>query len=131
MRVSSDVTSFNAGMGTGLVPSESAVSFMMLHLTCCSNQVILLVYFINFYYLILLYLSTFLNIPSYPNFTELSRSYLLGHSWKFTFLDIEYLLNSCPSSIVKWVQCCFLSWNIRKWKYFWIGGSFVRCPFFV
>lgn len=54
-----------------------AVSFMTLHLTCCSNQVIL---------------GTYLNTPSYPNFTELSGSYLLGHSWKFTFLGIAYLL---------------------------------------
>lgn len=96
-----------------------AVSFLMLHLTCCPNQVIL---------------GTFLNTPyphfSYPYFTELNGSYQ-GHSWKFTFLHIEYLLNSCPWSIVKLVQCCFLSWKIRKWKYFWIGGSFVRWLFFL
>lgn len=95
-----------------------AVSFLMLHLTCCPNQVIL---------------GTFLNTPyphfSYPYFTELNGSYQ-GHSWKFTFLHIEYLLNSCPWSIVKLVQCCFLSWKIRKWKDFWIGGSFVRWLFF-
>lgn len=90
------------------------VSFMMLHLTCCSNEVVL---------------GTFLNTSSYPNFSELNGSYMLGHSWKFTFLDIEYLLNSCPSSIVKWVQCCFVSWKIKKWKYYWIGGSFVQWLF--